>query len=138
MVYENDRQVYEVVRGHLLTQNEKSADVYGTCFYRGPDRTMCAIGCLLTDEEAVIGDKDNHTGSSLPVKNIMNELESVRERFNNVNMPLLIDLQSVHDLYEVDEWREKLDDIGRYFTGDTYDYDRYDREHNLMMAREEN
>jgi len=45
--YEIMYRVYD----HLMTQNEKSIDGVGNCKYRSPDGMMCALGCLIPDEE---------------------------------------------------------------------------------------
>ena len=59
MRFNNDQEVFEHVKNHLLTQNAVSrllspAGYVGidpsTCAYRGIDGRKCAIGCLITDE----------------------------------------------------------------------------------------
>ena len=126
MTYENDRQVYDIVRDHLLTQGVKSGydnDATGvfTCLYRGHKDTMCAIGVLLTDEEAYHGDggldHDDET-KALSVKDLLCSHAGMRERFKNISTPLLIDLQDVHDNYPVRSWGDRLEDMGRYLKED--------------------
>ena len=50
---ENKQYIFDRVATHLMTQSRKSVDPTSDklCKYRGPDGCMCAIGCLMTDEE---------------------------------------------------------------------------------------
>ena len=43
--------VIEYIAHHLAKQNMVAVSVDGTCQYRGPNGSMCAIGCLITDEQ---------------------------------------------------------------------------------------
>ena len=44
------QEMFDKVAAHLRKQNAKSSSEEGECFYRGPNGTSCAIGCLLPDE----------------------------------------------------------------------------------------
>lgn len=46
------QEIFDQVCEHLARQKRRSANARGNCLYRGPDGLMCAVGCLLTDEEA--------------------------------------------------------------------------------------
>ena len=45
-------EVFELIKNHLLTQNKKSVDVIGQCMYRNSTGLSCAVGCLMTAEQA--------------------------------------------------------------------------------------
>jgi len=43
------QEIFDKVTTHLLTQNKQSKEGK-VCLYRGPNGTMCAVGCLIKDE----------------------------------------------------------------------------------------
>lgn len=45
------RETIEYIAQHLAKQNMIAMGVDGVCQYRGPNGSMCAIGCLLTNEQ---------------------------------------------------------------------------------------
>lgn len=45
-----EQEVFDFVAKHLLKQGVKSVDGLD-CVYRGVNSTMCAVGCLISDEE---------------------------------------------------------------------------------------
>lgn len=48
------QEVFDHVAKHLITQGKRSfylEDSSPFCAYRGEENTMCAAGCLMTDEE---------------------------------------------------------------------------------------
>ena len=105
----NDRTVFEYVEEHLLRQGSRSTS-HGLCLYRGPDDVACAVGCLLTDEEARVGDSGTTTGEAFDLSELIDKLPSVAERIGHVDRGMLLDLQNVHDARVVAEWRTWLDD----------------------------
>lgn len=44
------QRVFNDVARHLITQGKRASDVNGTCFYRGPEGTRCAIGGIMPDD----------------------------------------------------------------------------------------
>lgn len=49
-----EQEIFDFVARHLSNQGCRSVQTYecgGSCAYRGDCETMCAVGCLLTDEE---------------------------------------------------------------------------------------
>lgn len=46
----NKQEIFEKVCRHLATQNARSVGDSGDCAYRGENGTMCAVGCLISDE----------------------------------------------------------------------------------------
>jgi hypothetical protein len=43
------QEIFDKVTTHLLTQRKQSKEGK-VCLYRGPNGTMCAVGCLIKDE----------------------------------------------------------------------------------------
>ena len=114
--FDNDWEVYEVVHDHLLSQKRKSEDRANNCLYRGPDGTSCAIGCLLNEDEAIIGDGSRY--GSLDINELMDLVPSVRKRFRDVSLLLLMDLQNIHDSQPTENWGAALNDLKKYFDDD--------------------
>lgn len=101
-----DQEIFTKVKNHLLTQNAKSArEIDGACMYRGPNGRMCAVGCLIPDELYSYSIELNPVGY-LP-KEILNHLGG--------NEWLLQRLQSIHDLIEVEQWRNALSELATEF-----------------------
>lgn len=46
-----EQEVFTQVVTHLLTQGKPAFDSTGQCAYRGTEGSMCAVGCIITDEE---------------------------------------------------------------------------------------
>jgi hypothetical protein len=98
------REVFDIVKNHLLTQNKRSVDEYGRCMYRAPDGSKCAIGCLIPDERykpelEKLAAYSNEVLASL--EGVLSDEESGWGMFLN-------SLQSVHDNYHVHDWSRQL------------------------------
>lgn len=97
------QDVYDFVVRHLLRQGRPSVEHPGSpssrCLYRSPDGLKCAVGCLLTDEEATPAIEGHEAVQILPKR-------------LRAHVGLLQDLQGVHD----DQWtrlRARLRDTAR-------------------------
>ena len=101
-----EQEVFDYVAYHLLTQNEKSyLEREGRCTYRGKSNLKCAGGCLIADDEY----KPSFEGNMwawLVQTNIA--------PLNHAT--LILDLQHVHDDYEVVNWREQLSKVAEEFS----------------------
>ena len=95
------QEIYNTVKNHLLTQKEKSYNVNNKfCFYRHPTKNLkCAIGCLISDERYK-PDYDNW-GDTVAVLTDVNI-------FDIDDFPFLMDLQRIHDYYNVGDWENRL------------------------------
>jgi hypothetical protein len=106
----NAQEIFDKVARHLLKQNAqaKTSDGYG-CMYRTVDGLACAVGCLLTDEEAraadTAKDKDGHELNT-GIANIA-AAGMLPQRLSPF-LGLLEHLQRVHDYKEPQQWREAL------------------------------
>lgn len=126
-----DREIFEHVKAHLLTQNKKalSRGMYGACVYRTDSGLRCAVGCLITDAAYHPGIEGEHIYNIIPEHNrwvsLLERAEILAGVFNRSNIParsstrnLLHRLQHLHDEYEVGEWRTMLDQLeADFFAG---------------------
>lgn len=107
------QEVFEQVATHLLTQKAKSLKNENTvreiCMYRNPNGLKCAAGCLIADDEYFGEDFENNRWSHL----------ARNDKVPMVHVELIQHLQSIHDCHEVEEWIEKLIDLGNIFNLDT-------------------
>lgn len=79
---------------HLRAQGEKSATFEG-CLYRGPNGTMCAVGCLIPDDEY------DPTMENKCVNNI-----PLFHGWDVYTQSMLEFMQGIHDRSEPDKWEE--------------------------------
>lgn len=96
------QEIFDYVARHLARQGRKSM-YEKECRYRGPGNTMCAVGCLIKDNEyypAMEGRTMN--GIILPPRFL--------EHTN-----LLRQLQLVHDSVDVEEWPQVLRGVAAQF-----------------------
>ena len=52
----NRREIFNRVSAHLLKQNAKAVDEYGSCCFLTTDGLRCAIGCLIPDGHTALSD----------------------------------------------------------------------------------
>jgi hypothetical protein len=109
----NQQKIFDKVVDHLLTQKERSADVYGDkdCLYRAYKEDgkvlKCAVGCLIPDDKYNTGME----GDLITFYDYFAEDETMNpdpEVFTNDNFSLLEHLQQIHDTFEVHEWPYRL------------------------------
>lgn len=100
-----DESVFEFVRQHLLNQGQKSEGV-SSCFYKKNNGLSCAIGCLIENEFYV--DNLEFKNGDDPIV-----IDAVKKSLPNwvINKNMLLDLQVIHDEYEVEEWEFRLQEL---------------------------
>jgi len=101
-----DQEVFDRVALHLLTQNKKSeyTEAEGTipfCKYRNSEGLSCAVGCLIPDDKYDISIEGGSV-ESMKVSMILDDLGF------GYNTSLLINLQHIHDSFDVDCWEQEL------------------------------
>lgn len=47
----SNQSVFDYAVAHMAAQGRRSTNGDSRCLYRGPDGLMCAVGCLIPDEE---------------------------------------------------------------------------------------
>ena len=83
-----------------------------SCAYSSPDgKLACAVGCLLTDEEARRADLGHEEGSPFSIQDILSDISTAAARMERVNKELLIDLQNIHDCGPPEEWKGDLEGV---------------------------
>ena len=91
------KEIFDYVVNHLRQQGTPALSRYGQCAYRGINNTMCAVGCLLADDEYV------PAFEGMGVKSL--ELELPHRLREHVVM-----LQSLQNFHDRDYW--DLEDCG--------------------------
>jgi len=123
-----DREVFEYVKNHLLKQNQQSMCGSG-CYYRGPQGTSCAIGCLidddfydesLEDEWMFSADVTGAVFKSLPnwSSAVVTDMDTAYRSDAALNM--LYFLQQIHDNSDPYTWEHDLNDLkSKIFDGNS-------------------
>lgn len=117
----NKQKVFDKVATHLLTQKRKSMkrtrkdcfDGKGVlCMYRGPNGTMCAVGCLI---------KDKYYDPNLENKNVFcGEVHDVLCKSVNgftgsqSEIRFMSDLQRIHDDHHPNQWKKELKNFAEH------------------------
>ena len=94
------QSIYDQVKAHLLSQNAKSIKD-DKCVYRGPNGLKCAAGCLIADDE--YKPKMDKCGSWYGLKS--------ENLVPDEHWELILKLQEIHDWYDVEEWKQKLEEL---------------------------
>lgn len=102
------QEIFDKVAVHLLTQNAKSMalpdDEHSACIYHSPDGRCCAIGCLIPPEvDTEYFNSQTISGIPNHVRELMGVDLGKRSIYH-----LLEDLQRIHDMHEVSQWRQAL------------------------------
>lgn len=113
------KEIFDTVKNHMLTQNERSINGGGYCAYRGTDGLMCAVGCLIPDE-FYTSDLECNDVSSSKVKACLTRIGIFDENLNNniKKLALLEELQSIHDCIQPEKWELNLGHAEKQYVGD--------------------
>lgn len=98
------QETFDLIAAHLLAQNAKSAPHPESlsCFYRGPEGRKCAAGAAILDEH-YDPTFENQTISSKAVREAL-----IKSGVALESMPLVGQLQTMHDAHPVKDWRYLL------------------------------
>ena len=106
----NAQEVFNKVAEHLLTQKTTSFDEdIDCCAYRAPDGKMCAVGCLISDEEY----KPEFEREGVGMLINKGFLPNLKEHES-----LLIELQRIHDSIRELLWKDELIKASKLFNLD--------------------
>lgn len=118
------QEIFDKVAKHLLHQKVKSYyNQNGTCAYRGSNGTMCAVGCLITDEEYSPDMEGKTVGGLLSwaryraIERPMFYTEKERTLYKGLyerlasHQGLLIELQEIHDGGSPEYWHNRLSEL---------------------------
>jgi hypothetical protein len=105
------QQVFDQVARHLLTQGRQARNAEA-CAYRGSEGTMCAAGCLMSDEEyAKLTDTSVDGRATLGIEGLNWEALQRGGVVPPGHTDLIQSLQAVHDDVDTDEWSEELHEL---------------------------
>lgn len=103
----NNTEIFERVSKHLLTQGAK-AKVGPNCKYRAEDGYVCAVRCLIPDDEYT----SSLEGGTILTNRRVQEILTRRLGIDMaVSLDLLFALQQVHDGWVVDIWAIGLNNV---------------------------
>lgn len=101
------QEIFNKVKTHLLAQNEKAREKYGSCRYKDASGNKCAIGCLIKSEDYDERFEDNGPHVLIERFGLTYLLPEDMPPYKGVNF--LEDLQKVHDQFEVGYWPRQLE-----------------------------
>lgn len=110
----NKQEVFDRVWNHFVVEGNPlsiSRDIEGSCLYRGPDGTKCAVGLLIPDE-LYSPDMEGNSVCGLIDDFANKSLAKVLDVENKDDISFLARLQSAHDLADdVDPIEDRLRDV---------------------------
>lgn len=94
------KEVFEIVRQHLMAQGVKSIDSGVRCSYRGAAGLKCAVGVLMSDEDY----KPEYDTMGYSLGSIVPRCPSLA----GIDIELLRVLQQIHDS---EDWEARLTEV---------------------------
>jgi hypothetical protein len=114
------RQIHTKVSKHLLKQGKRSEDGTGVagnnCVYRSSDGLMCAVGCLIPDDEYYSGIEGQDVNKGM-VLDTLRDVIGTCWRTKTRKIDLLERLQCIHDQVPVENWAIKLEGLKKDYKG---------------------
>lgn len=92
-----NQEAFDKMVAHLRKQGQKAQE-NGACRYRTKGGLMCAVGCLLTDEEYRPGMEGKGVEHMQHLYGVLQDLDP----------PLLAEMQDTHDAYAPSHWEERF------------------------------
>lgn len=106
-----NKQIYTKVSKHLLKQGKRSEGESGAagndCLYRSSDGLMCAVGCLIPDDQYYSGLEGQDVDKGM-VLGTLRGVIGTRRSSSCRKIDLLERLQFIHDQVPVEDWAIKL------------------------------
>lgn len=100
-----DQQIFDTCAVHLIRQGSSSTDDTGLCRYRGGNGYKCAVGCLITDDLYTPELETNLVETAIVMHAVC---DSLGIQPNELNIPLLRELQAIHDIEPPSDWNAWL------------------------------
>ena len=95
-----DRDVFEFIKNHLLTQGQRSLmDNEMTCAYFGVEGKKCAVGALIREDIYHSSIEEKPVNHSLVQSAITKSVPNWK-----INTEMLCELQSIHDGKSMYDW----------------------------------
>lgn len=109
------RQVFEQVKTHLLTQNEKAYDTGFGCRYVDADGKSCAVGCLIKPSVYNPVMEGKRASDAIVMSALRASIKGIH--MNDKFVSMMSKLQEVHDTLPVEEWDNALRRTEELFFG---------------------
>lgn len=109
------QEIFDTTARHLLRQRERSINEKGVCMYLSPTGFKCAVGALITEQAYTQGieglsvrriDAQKIDDRTAPLAVAL--IASGIDIYDAQTLELLSDLQTLHDSYTPQWWREQL------------------------------
>lgn len=108
------QQIFDQVSAHLLKQNQQCKTlVDDQCAYRGGESggLKCAAGCLIADEEYKPDMDRAGYVNNVSYGSDWNGLVKRGLVPEHLHSNFIMELQNVHDSFNPDEWKHKLNNV---------------------------
>lgn len=103
------QHVYDTMVNHLRQQQTRAVNENGNCRYRTENGNMCAVGCLIAEEEY------EQDLEMLSLENTIAFLMAGQLQPQRLK-PLLWHMRQLHDdTTDVTEWEQGFKDVAEYF-----------------------
>jgi len=123
-----DKDVFDYIQNHLLTQNSKSQKIISrdengevtqsSCLYRGDNNTRCAVGAIISNKYYKKIIEGLTVDDPLVTELIEESLPNWKITKNNLEM--LSDLQFTHDHVDIDCWQMRFKQMKSRFKNNKY------------------
>jgi len=123
-----DKDVFDYIQNHLLTQNSKSQKIISqdedgevtesTCLYRGDNDTKCAVGSIISSKYYRKIIEGLMVDDPLVIEVLEKSLPNWKITKNNLEM--LTDLQITHDQCDISHWQMRFKQMKSRFKNGKY------------------
>jgi len=119
-----DIEAFDWVADHLIKQDVQSKDNSGSCLYRGPDGTACAIGCLIADKNYEEWFETTATDDDYIIEAVSSS--NPNWKIGSKQHHMLLVLQYIHDNYTPYTWEYDFESLKTVLfpDGENYDHDQ--------------
>ena len=104
-----NQEAYNTVRKHLLKQDKKCLKDTGMCMYRNDSGLKCALGALIPN---YMYNAEMEGGA---IQKLFKKFPVLRKHLEDVDIGMLMCLQSVHDNDPIHRWDDSLNDIAEAY-----------------------
>jgi len=103
----DDIAAFDWIADHLIEQDTQSKDDGGTCLYRGPEGTACAVGCLIADNTYEGWFETTAVDDDYIIEAVV--ASNPEWKIGDKQIHMLLVLQYVHDNHTPYTWKYDLD-----------------------------
>lgn len=99
------QEAFTKIVTHLRRQGAPARDEHNHCRYRAEGDRMCAVGCLIPDEEY----REEFEGCSVGMLALRWNIPALA----GLDKYFLGRMQSIHDVYPVEHWETHFESVAR-------------------------